>query len=147
MSIHLRTGEVIYPIGEYELTISFFDTIHCLLEKGTWGDTYPTLMQDLYAGKVAWKNMPKLKAELEEIRLKLSAFPPSALVWDRKDRSKRPPWGDKISKHITDMSKYYVTAYGRDFFDVFNAAMEYAMKYKTDLRLESTYQEEDEPDE
>ena len=61
--------------------------------------------------------------ELKQIRDELKAFPPQSVVWDAKDLSKRPRWGDDISEDITDLSNYFVTSSGEDFLDVLQEAL------------------------
>lgn len=138
MAVFLKVDNVIYCIGELNFTLSFFDTIHCLLEKGEQGSVYPHVMGDFFDGRIAWQDVPRLKEELDDIHLKLSAFPPSAVVWDKDDPGKKPPWGDDISDDITDMSNYYVTADGRDLFEVLNLAINRSIKEKKDLRIVSS---------
>lgn len=40
----------------------------------------------------------------------------SKVIWDIDDMTKMPPWGKNISKDITDLSNYFVTSDGKDFF-------------------------------
>lgn len=138
MAVFLQVNNFIWAIGDFRLAVSFFDTVHCLLEKGEWGSVYPHLLTELYDGRIAWQQIPKLKEEVDDIRLKLSAFPPSAVVWDKDHPDEKPPWGDNISTDITDMSNYYVTARGHDLFDDLYKSMDLSMKKQIDLQIVSS---------
>jgi 2,3-bisphosphoglycerate-dependent phosphoglycerate mutase len=138
MAVFLQVDDFIWAIGEFQLARSFFDTVHCLLEKEEWGGIYPHLMKELYAGRIAWQQIPRLKEEIDDVRLKLSAFPPSAVVWNKEDPDEKPPWEDNISEEITDMSKYYITARGHDLFDDLYKAMDLSMKMQIDLQIVSS---------
>jgi len=65
----------------------------------------------------------RARAELKTIREELKKFPPDQIVWDIEDLTARPPWGDRISKEITDLSNYFVTSDGKDLIDVFSRAL------------------------
>jgi hypothetical protein len=136
MSVDFRVGESFWLIGAASFASSFFDTVHCLLEKGEWGETYPYLLKGLCdEGRLAWEDAPRLKTEVDDIHAKLKAFPPSAVVWDKDDRSKKPPWGDEIFDEKTNMSNYFVTADGQDLFEVLYEAIGEAINAKEDLEI------------
>lgn len=126
-----------YPIGNGEFFHSFFSTICMRLEDGKWGSKYPYIMKVMYRGCLSWKDVKYARKELKEIRAKLKGFPPSCVVWDIEDLSKMPPWGDRISDSITDMSNYYITSDGRDLIDVIFAAFDDAEKEKQKIRVVS----------
>lgn len=81
-----------------------------------------------------WKDTSGLIQEINEIREKLKKFNPSQVIWDIEDLSKKPPWGEKISKDITDLSNYFVTSDGRDLFKVLLLALKDSKELKIDLK-------------
>ena len=80
-------------------------------------------MRGLYTGKLEPRFIKMALVELGQIREELKAFSPAHVVWDAKDLSKRPPWGDDISEDITDLSNYFVTSSGEDFLEVLQEAL------------------------
>jgi len=50
------------------------------LEPNGWGSKYPYLMNELYQGKLSWKDVPKALTEVEEVRSKLKTFTPDKVV-------------------------------------------------------------------
>ncbi len=107
-----------YPLGSSDLVYSFFSTICYNLENQKWGSKYPCTMRLLYQGKVGYINLNQTLKEILEIREELKAFSPDKVVWDIEDLSNQPPWGDKISDDITDLSNYFITSEGEDFFEI-----------------------------
>ncbi len=75
-------------------------------------------MNKLYQGSLACEDVKFARKELICIKNELSKLEPSEVVWDIDDLAKRPPWGDNISKDITDLSNYFVTSDGRDLISV-----------------------------
>ena len=93
-------------------------------------------MKKLYQGKVDLPDLPQLRHELSTIRVELKKYPPSKIVWNFERREIRPPWGDKISKQITDLSNYFVTSDGKDLFEVFSSAIAEAEHAKSSIDIE-----------
>jgi 2,3-bisphosphoglycerate-dependent phosphoglycerate mutase len=135
VSVGLWVGERAWPIGTGDFVFAFFSTIRVRLEPGGWGTRFPTLMRELYAGELAAAAAPRALAELERIREELRALPPAAVVWDAEDRSKRPPWGDRIAAEITDLGSYFVTSEGRDLLEVLAEALDCAAHAGAALRI------------
>ena len=75
--------------------------------------------------------------ELKIIREELKAFAPDKVVWDIEDLSKQPPWGNDISKDITDLSNYFVSSEGKDLFTVFFDALQKAKDLDSELQITS----------
>lgn len=128
MAVELRAGSVVWPIGSADFFNAFFSTIAATLEPDGWGSRFPAVMKQLYAGEIGGEDAARALAELDQIREELRAHPPSDVVWDYEDRSKRPPWGDDIADTITDLGNYFVTADGKDLFDVLAEALGYAAR-------------------
>ena len=75
--------------------------------------------------------------ELSIIKKELQKFSPEKVVWDIEDLSKQPPWGNDISKDITDLSNYFVTSDGNDFLTVFSHALEKAKEVNAEIVIKS----------
>ena len=133
----LEVGYFWYKIGTGSFFNSFFSTVCVRLEGKKWGSRFPTIMEEFHAGELSHENVKKAKEELKIIKEELSHFPPSDIVWDARDLSKQPPWGDKISAHITDLSIYFVTSDGRDLFDAMFLALEDALEGSKDVLIRS----------
>ena len=118
MAVGFSVDFLWYQVGHADFLHSFFSTICYHLEDKQWGARYPYLMRNLYQGSLEWQDIRCAKKELMEIRERLRNVDPSKVVWDIDDLTKRPPWGDNISKEITDLSNYFVTSDGRDLISV-----------------------------
>lgn len=130
----------LYGVGNGEFLGSFFDTIAYRLENGKRGSKYP-IFNCLYLGnQIDYKNLFILKKELEEIQKQLKRFSPQDVVWDMEDLTKQPPWGNNISKEITNLSNYFVTSRGNQLFDVLNKAIDHAISLKSSIKIVSTFE-------
>ena len=116
--VGIIVGPRYYEIGSGSFLHSFFSTVCIRLEEGKWGTRFPTLMNGLYEGQLENSDVLEAKKELQIVRDELSDFPPNNVVWDRDDLNARPPWGNNISKDITDLSNYFVTSDGKDLITV-----------------------------
>lgn len=136
MAVELRAGSVVWPVGTSDFLHAFFSTIAARLEPEGWGTRFPAVMKTLYSGQIGGEEAARALAELDQIREELRAFPPSEVVWDYEDRSKRPPWGDDIAATITDLGNYFVTEDGRDLFEVLGEAVGYAARSEYPVVIE-----------
>ena len=136
MGVHLRTNNCIYEIGSSDFFTSFFDTIEIRLTKGLFGKKYPIVLNEFYNGNLKYENLDKAQKELKDIQKRLKKFKPSKVVWDKYDLDKKPPWGNKISSEITDLSNYYVTSDGKDLFEVIFRAIDRAKSEKSGIIIE-----------
>jgi hypothetical protein len=136
LAVGLRVGGNVWPVGTGDFLHAFFSTISVRLEPDGWGSRFPALMRELYSGELAAARAPAALAELERARAQLRRLPPSDVVWDVEDRSRRPPWGDEISEEITDLGNYFVTDDGRDLFEVAAEALTYAGRSGAAVRIE-----------
>lgn len=136
VAVGMRVRSNVWPVGTGDFFHAFFSTISARLEPDGWGMRFPSVMGELYRGKLSSEDAAAALAELDQIREELRQFPPSDVVWDVEDRSKRPPWGDEISDEITDLSHYFVTEDGRDLFDVLAEAIGYASRAGAPLRVQ-----------
>ncbi|BCB02169.1 immunity 70 family protein [Bacillus sp. KH172YL63] len=126
-----------YQIGHGDFLHSFFSNISYHLEQDGWGTEYPLLLVELYNGKLEHKKIDRAINELESIKKKLQNFSPSQVIWDIEDLSKRPPWGDNISKDITNLSNYFVTSDGEDLIDMLMKALNKGLETNSDVYIES----------
>ena len=115
----------------------FFSTISYHLEQNRWGTKYPILLKKLYNGKLENKNINSAINELEAIKKKLQKFSPSQVIWNIDDLSKSPPWGDNISKDITNLSNYFITSEGEYLIEMLMKALEKGQKTNSDVYIES----------
>ena len=116
---------------------AFFSTICIRLENGKWGSVYPKLMKELYQGRLKNQDINEGMEELGRIKKELKKFPPSYVVWDAEDLKLTPPWGNNISKEITDLSNYFVTSEGEDLITLLRHALEKAKELKTSLKIDT----------
>lgn len=118
MTVGFRVGSVVDEIGTHAFLHAFFSTISHQLEPNGWGTRFPELMNDLYQGKLDSGKARKVLADISTIEQELKSRSPDEIVWDIDNLSAQPPWGNRISPDITDLSNYFVTSTGRDMFDV-----------------------------
>ena len=137
MAVGFKVKYYWYQIGTGDFLYSFFSTIAFKLETGKWGSKYPYIMNELYNGNLQKDHIAMAMKELDVIVSELKKFPPSEVVWDFEDVSKQPPWGNKISSDITDLSNYFVTSDGEDFISVLRCALEDGLKYNEHVCIES----------
>lgn len=95
------------------------------------------IMNELYAGELSQVHVDEAINELEIIRKELQAYGPENVVWEIEDLSKRPPWGNNISKDITDLSGYFVTSDGDDFLKIFMHALKRAKELNSKLEIKT----------
>lgn len=137
MAVGFKVKYYWYQVGHNDFVHSFFSTISYHLEQNGWGTEFPYLLNDLYNGKLENKNIDSAINELEEIKKKLQNYSPSQVIWDIEDLFKRPPWGDNISKDITNLSNYFVTNEGEDLIGMLMKALEQGLKTNSDVYIES----------
>ena len=138
MGVGIRVGSVIDEIGAPDFLNAFFSTISKNLEPEGWGSRFPSLLIDLYQGKLGNADVPRAQRELLDARSELQDLPPSKVVWDYSNPQIEPPWGKYISSHISNMSEYFVTSTGRNVFDVIYECFEDALIHGDDVSIEVT---------
>lgn len=107
------------------------------LEDKKWGNRFPVIMDKLYQGKINREDIDKAIEELSIIKKELQAFSPDKVIWDIGDISKQPPWGNNISKDITNLSNYFITSDGENFISVFFHALEKSKEVNSDIEIKS----------
>ena len=135
--VGFKVGCIWYEIGAASFLHSFFSTVAYNLECGNWGTRFPVIMNELYQGKLANANVPNAKVELNTIENELKNLSPDKAIWDIEDLTKQPPWGNKISNQITDLSNYFVTSDGEDFLTLFKHALEKSQELGLPIEIES----------
>lgn len=118
MSVSFWVGDRAHEVGSASVLHAFFSTISYHLEPAGWGTRYPELMQDLYNGALRAENAAKVYEDILAIREQLKSYTPDQVIWDIENLDAKPPWGNNISKQISDLSNYFWTSDGKDFFDV-----------------------------
>lgn len=124
MAVGIKVGSITDEIGTSEFLHAFFSTISANLENNGWGSKFPIILNNLYQGSLSSSEVTAAIDELKLIKKELEAFPPTKVVWDIEDRSKQPPWGNKISNEITSLANYFVTSTGRDVIATILEALE-----------------------
>ena len=137
MAVGFTVGFYWFQIGTGDFLHSFFSTVAFNLENKKWGSRFPIIMNKLYQGKLEVEDVDKAIEELKVIQKELKAYGPEKVIWDIEDLSKQPPWGNEISKDITDLSNYFVTSDGEDFLSVFFRALVKAKEKNTSIEIRS----------
>lgn len=137
MAVGFSVGFYWFQIGTGDFLHSFFSTVAFNLENKKWGSRFPIIMNKLYQGKLEVEVVDKAIEELKVIQEELKAYGPGKVIWDIEDLSKQPPWGNEISKDITDLSNYFVTSDGEDFLSVFFRALVKAKENNTSIQIQS----------
>lgn len=137
MSVGFFIDPVFYKVGSGDFMNSFFSTVYIKLENLKWGSKYPIIMNNLYSGKIQKDDISKAKHEIEDIEYCFSMLSPKEIIWDFEDANALPPWGDNISPHITDLSKYFITSDGENLFNTFQKAFNASEELEEDLILRS----------
>ena len=137
MAVGFKVKFYWYQIGHGDFFHAFFSTVAYNLENGSWGSRFPVIMNELYQGKLERENIDTAIEELNIIRKELQKFSPEKVVWDIENLSKQPPWGNDISKDITDLSNYFVTSDGNDFLTVFSHALKKAKEVNTEIEIKT----------
>lgn len=123
MAVGLRVGADVQELGGHDFVHAFFSTISFHLEPDGWGSKYPALMNELYQGQLSAGRAAEALRELEDAKRKLRELPPDKVVWDIEDLDARPPWGNRISSTISNLSNYFVTSDGKDLIGVIETAL------------------------
>jgi 2,3-bisphosphoglycerate-dependent phosphoglycerate mutase len=135
LSLSVWVGKHRFEIGDSSFLKSFFSTVFVRLEDEDWGSRYPTIMEKFYSGRVGAADLGAAGRELGAIRESLQSFSPDQVVWDFEDREAQPPWGERVSAHITSLANYFTTSDGKDLIDVFSEAFRTASRTRQDVTI------------
>lgn len=136
MIFGIQVGVFLYELGHGNLVHAFFSTIEIRLEKGKWGKRFPLTMNNLYDGTVENTDMEAALTELKTIEQELAQLSPQHVIWNIENLSQRPPFSlDNLPERITNLSNFFITKNGYNFFEVFYEAMEAAIKHNESLKI------------
>lgn len=135
MAVGFKVKFYWYQVGNGEFLNSFFSTVAYHLEDMQWGSRFPAIMNELYRGQLDLKNVDQAMNELSTIKSELQKFNPDKVVWDIDDLSKQPPWGNNISKDITNLSNYFVTSEGDDLLELIHRALKKAREVNSNMEI------------
>lgn len=126
-----------YSIGTGDFFHSFFSTICVNLENGNWGSKFPIIMKDLYGGLLENSKLEEAKKEIKIIEEALSKFSPNKVVWDAENLNIMPPWGENISRDVTNLSNYFVTSDGENLIKIIETAINEAILEHVSIEVKS----------
>jgi len=135
MAIAFKQASVITEIGAQSVLHSWFSTVASKLEDGNWGSRYPSVMTQLYQGKLPTAQAQAALAELQDIRTKLSALPIETLVWDIENPNQAPPESHQRNPLATSMVNYFLTVNGLDLTAEFIGNVESLLEFGEDLDI------------
>ncbi len=138
MSATLTVGARSWDVSSSAELHALFSTISHRVEPGGWGSRFPVLMNKLYQGELAARDVPAARRELAEARGALAAMPPSGVVWDIEDLSRLPQAGDDVDPAITHLADYFLTNDGENLIAVIDAALAYAERKPSSVTLRGT---------
>ena len=134
--VFLEVDGSIFRMSHGEIVNSFFSTISYNLEK-KWGARFPYTMKKLYKGKLKYRDIDKARRELLVIKEELKDFPPSKAIYDFWDLSQQVPWNIEGIPEITDLSNYFITENGYNYFETILRVFELAEQEKQDVIIRS----------
>ena len=135
MGISVVVGDEGHPLGTPSFFKAFFSTVFVRLEGGSWGSLFPIVMRQLYAGGLDPDAALVADSELQRISDGLRVLPPTDVVWDFENRTARPPWGDRLSPHVTSLANYFVTSEGSDLIELLRSAARQSAERRQPLRV------------
>jgi 2,3-bisphosphoglycerate-dependent phosphoglycerate mutase len=135
VSVALWVGRKHWQAGSAAFLRALFSTVFVRLERERWGERYPVLMRELYAGRLAHERAEAASKELQRVREQLAGLAPELVVWDFEDMAACPPWGAEISPDIKSLADYFVTSDGRNFLDVLAEGLHEAQRLREDLEI------------
>jgi 2,3-bisphosphoglycerate-dependent phosphoglycerate mutase len=136
MAIGFHVGNLSYEVGAGSFLNCFFSTLVHRIENDERGSKYPLLTKTLYQGSLSWEKAQEAAKELEDAKAELKNYSPENVVWDIDDLSKGPPWGNNISKDITDLSNYFVTSDGKDLIAVLFKVFASSVEMQVDIKIQ-----------
>ncbi|PHN61013.1 hypothetical protein AO268_09170 [Pseudomonas sp. ICMP 8385] len=136
MTVGVTVGSITEELGAPSFVHSFFSTISAHCEPTGWGRSLPHLMNELYQGRLAHVSALFALTELRMAKATLSNLPPSSVVWDIENRLAKPPWGDNIAPHITNLGNYFVSSTGRDVFHILEEVLATSIEERRDVLLQ-----------
>ncbi len=137
MSVGLSVKYYWYQVGTSDFLYSFFSTVAYNLENQKWGSRFPYIMNEFYEGYIKKNHIKFALSELDTITKELRRFSCDKIIWSFEDLSLSPPWGNRISSDITDLSNYFVTSEGEDFLTILKHAFEKGIETNSDVLIKN----------
>jgi hypothetical protein len=114
---------------------ALFSTIGHRLEPAGWDSRFPTLMHELYQGRLDAASVPAARGELARVRAELARLPPAAAIWDIEDLSQRPPGGEAAGPDIDTLADVFLTSDGESLLDELDRALVHAEAHGAALEI------------
>lgn len=133
MIIKTKDNSLTLSLGSASFIHCFYSTIDIRVSKSK--DEIPNALALLENRKLEAQLCFNAAREFNIIRDELSNYPPEKVIWDKFDLEKTPPWGNNISKTITSLGNYYLTAEGKDLIFELICFLQYAAENKKDVEL------------
>jgi len=95
-------------------------------------------MNELYQGELPAEHVSTARREFAQAREALSGMPPSAVVWDVEDLSRRPPGGEAVDPAISNLSEYFLTNDGENLIEVIDKALAQAEREQATVTIRAT---------
>ena len=87
-------------------------------------------------GKCTCDNALDTAREMNRVRDLLSQIPPTDVIYDMQDLSKKAPWSDNISPVVTSCGNLFLTADGKDLLFELVSLLTYSYYGKSDIIFE-----------
>ena len=133
--VGLYSAHLWYPIGAPAVFHSFFSTICLILESGSWGQRFPVLMNDLYAGAVHAESVSEALKEAEVIKDTFIQLPPDLMIWDCENPETPVPDNYEGDLGATSLADCFVTSEKEKMVDVLERGLRQATLEGQDIAV------------
>jgi hypothetical protein len=131
--VDLYAGNTMWRIGQDDFLHSFFSTVAYQVEREGWGSRFPALMKELYMGRLPKQRVPAARAELEEVRARLSELAPSERVYSYDEPNLPTPWG--VPPGATTLADCFLTSGGKNLLDLLARAFDVSEEADADVEI------------
>jgi hypothetical protein len=131
--VDLYVANTMWRIGEDDFLHSFFSTVAYQVEREGWGSRFPALMKELYMGRLPKDRVPAAHRELDEVRARLSALPPSERVYSYDEPNLPTPWD--VPRGATTLADCFLTSGGKNLLDVLARALDVSAEAEADVEI------------
>ena len=135
MTVAMRQGSVITEIGPGSILHAFFSSVCSNLESGNWGSRFPTLMHDLYSGKLDQSKTKTAILEIQVVITELKSIPANKLVWDIDKPNAEPPPEYDCMCNKESLYSYFRTSTGRNLPFEIKENLESQAEFGGDLEI------------
>ena len=101
---------------------SLFSTIASQIEPAGWGSRFPTLMNELYMGRLPHERVPQARAELRLVSEELGRLRPEARVYAYEDPTLPTPW--TVPHGAKTLADCFVSSDGRNVLGLLDEALD-----------------------